>query len=75
MPPTEAVAVDPGDEVVDLGPLSPPERVELESEVDVDLAYTGQNLVLVVGLGIVLVVAGFGFVLGTRSRRRPIKQG
>lgn len=33
-PPVEAVVVDPGDTVVDLGPLSPPERVELEAELD-----------------------------------------
>ena len=73
VPPTEAEVVDPGNEVVDLGQLTPPERVELESELDADLAYTGQNLVLVVGLGLVLVVAGLGFVLGTRSRRRPLE--
>ena len=73
MPPTEAVTIDPGDKAVDLGPLSPPERVELEAEVDANLAYTGQNLVLVVGLGVALGVAGLGFVLGTRSRRRPIR--
>ncbi len=34
MPPTEAEVIDPGTKVVDLGPLDPTERVELESEVD-----------------------------------------
>jgi hypothetical protein len=34
MPELEAEAVQPGGEVVDLGPLSPDQRVQLEAEVD-----------------------------------------
>ena len=30
----EAETIDPGDQVVDLGPLTPPERVTLEAELD-----------------------------------------
>lgn len=33
-PPVEAEVIDPGDKVVDLGPLSPQERVTLEEELD-----------------------------------------
>jgi hypothetical protein len=73
VPPTEAVTVDPGDQLVTLGSLDAPERVVLESEIDSELAYTGQNLGLVVGLGIVLAAAGAGIVLGTRPRRRRVR--
>jgi hypothetical protein len=34
MPPLEAEAMPPGGEVVDLGPLTPDERTQLENEVD-----------------------------------------
>ena len=34
MPPTEAEVIDPGDQVVKLGPLDPPQREALENDLD-----------------------------------------
>jgi hypothetical protein len=43
MPPVEAEVIDPGNTTVDLGPLSPSERVTLEDEVDNPLGATTPN--------------------------------
>jgi LPXTG-motif cell wall-anchored protein len=69
VPPTEAKVIDPGGQVVDLGPLTPTERVTLEAELDA-LAATGTNSVLSVGAGIVVIGTG-GLLLYLSRRRRP----
>jgi len=69
-PPVNGEAVDPNDHVVDLGPLSPEERVGLEAELDGSLAYTGQNLAVLAAVALAAILGGSTLLLATRTRRR-----
>jgi hypothetical protein len=69
VPPTEAIVIDPGDKVVDLGQLTPSERVSLEAELDA-LAFTGTNTVLTVGAGALVLMLGAILTLLASRRRR-----
>jgi hypothetical protein len=73
----EAEAVDPGPHVADLGPLSPPEREALESELDTgapsQLAGTGHHdtQIFVGGLMVVLIGAGLVGLASWRRKQEP----
>ena len=60
LPPETAVAIDPGDQTVVLGPLSPAENTELEAELDQGgLAVTGAAFIGVLTVaGLLLLFAG-----------------
>jgi hypothetical protein len=70
MPAEEAVVIDPGNTLVDLGPLSAAERMELEAEVDAGLATTGSGFGEPMSLiGGLLVIVG-ATLLAAAARRR-----
>jgi hypothetical protein len=87
LPPVEAVVVDPGPVVVDLGMLSDSQRVSLEAEVDAaapttttttqppaPLAHTGLNVSAMVLAALSLIVAGALLFTGScRPSRRGTK--
>jgi hypothetical protein len=74
-PPVEAEVIDPGDQVDQLGPLNPTERVELDSELHAEeatsLAGTGHNEGDLFVAGLVAVLVGFLLVSLEAWRRRP----
>jgi hypothetical protein len=59
------MVVDPGDVTVDLGPLSPTQRVELEAEID-PLAGTGQNIETMSLGALMLIAIGSLLLAGAR---------
>jgi LPXTG-motif cell wall-anchored protein len=72
MPPEEAVAIDPGDQVVDLGPVPPAEEVEQEAEIDQEstLAGTGSSDAPMAITGLVVLLIGGSLVAVSARRRR-----
>jgi LPXTG-motif cell wall-anchored protein len=59
LPQVEAEVIDPGDKVVDLGPLSPSELMTLEEELDhQQMAHTGSNDSNLALVGLAVLVAG-----------------
>jgi hypothetical protein len=74
-PPVEAEVIDPGDHVVDLGMLTPPERVELAAELHREtaspLAGTGHHESQIFVTGLFTVLIGFLLVSLAGWRRRP----
>jgi LPXTG-motif cell wall-anchored protein len=76
MPPEDAVVVDPGDEVTDLGPVPPSEREEQEAEVDSEnqLAGTGSDDTALAITGALVVLIGASLVALTIRRRRVSSQ-
>jgi hypothetical protein len=71
-PPLDGEAIDPGDQVVDVGHLSAPEREELEAELDPApvLAETGHDDSGTAILGFVVFATGVGLTaLGSWRRR------
>jgi hypothetical protein len=75
LPAVDAEAIDPGDNVVDLGALDDSEKVTLEQELQDELAYTGFDLLRLAGFGALAVGIGAALVLGTRSNRRSRPRG
>jgi hypothetical protein len=71
-PPLDGAVVDPGDEVEDLGPLTPSERDQLEGELDPEsgLAGTGHDDTELVAIGLVVFLAGIGLTALAGWRRR-----
>jgi LPXTG-motif cell wall-anchored protein len=64
--------VDPGDQVMDLGPVSPSEREQQESELDpvTGLPTTGHNDRGAAAVGFAIFAAGVGLTaLGSWRRR------
>ena len=83
VPPAEAVVVDPGDVVVDLGMLSESQRTSLEAEVDTTtpptttttqptapLASTGLNVTGMLLTALALILAGASLFFGSRRLSR-----
>jgi hypothetical protein len=83
VPPTEAVVVDPGHVVVDLGMLSESQRTSLEAEVDTTspptttttqpaapLASTGLNITGLLLTALALILAGASLFFGSRRLSR-----
>jgi LPXTG-motif cell wall-anchored protein len=79
VPPTDAVVIDPGDQVVDLGPLDEQERIRLEAEVDPPGApqagfggastSPGPSVSWLTAAGVLVVLAGGGTFALWRRRR------
>jgi hypothetical protein len=61
-PPVEAEVIDPGEQTVDLGPLTPSEREELEGELDQQgpLPATGSQTLDLALIGFAVIVFGVG---------------
>jgi hypothetical protein len=77
LPPTEAEVIDPGNQVVDLGPLDEPELTEGEAEIDGEVPVpgatspqTGKPFGLEEIVGTSLVVLGGAGLLVLFGRRR-----
>lgn len=83
VPPAEAVVVDPGHVVVDLGMLSESQRTSLEAEVDTTtpptttttqptapLASTGPNVTGMLLTALALILAGASLFFGSRRLSR-----
>jgi hypothetical protein len=71
-PPVEAEVIDPGDQTVDLGELTPPEREVLESELDQQgpLAATGSQTLELALMGAAAIGFGVGLTKLAAWRRR-----
>jgi hypothetical protein len=70
LPPVEAEVIDPGGEVVDLGPLDPQELMMLEEELDqANLAHSGSNDIELALTGFAALLVGSALV-GLAARRR-----
>jgi hypothetical protein len=69
MPPEEAVVVEPRNKVVDLGPLTVPQRADLEVALDPPppIAETGAEVFWMVLAAFGLILAGSLFVVGSRG--------
>jgi hypothetical protein len=71
----EAEVVDPGDKVVDLGPLSPDQVADLEKELDQQkMAHTGADTDALLLFALTAFLVGSALIV-TATRRRSAAAG